>query len=162
MSTFTAETAVVDPDEPIDHVILTTDSKFAYTIADSYRHAVAKLQELRAREPERFAGATITTLDGYTAATEKAYLDDGILEIDADAFDYALDVLPPLAYGRTDGVERFCMREFTSGRITRQYARMDERYFSRNVRYGDESTYLTRDAITAALAAGAVRRAEAA
>lgn len=151
-----------DPDHaPIDHVILTADSPWHYDIADTRHLASVKLGKFLQQDEARFRHATIVTLDDYVAAREQSYLDDPIVEISAERFHEALNCLPPLEWRRADGVERFCLSEFTTGRITAQYACFGERYFTRSVRYRDEGTYLTAASITAALEAGAVQPDEA-
>ena len=40
------------------------------------------------------------------------------------------------------GLDVFCLREMTSGRITAQYGRKGDAYRVKNVAYGDRSTYL--------------------
>lgn len=150
-----------DPDTlPIDHVILTPDSQWAYDVAPSYAAASLTLGRLLQKDERRFRQATIVPLDTYVDARERKYLDDPIVEIEAASFDQALNCLPPLDWRREAGVERFCLSEFTDGRITRQYARLGDRYFSRSVRFRDPSTYLTAESINAAIAAGAVQQAE--
>ncbi len=72
-----------------------------------------------------------------------------IIEVTAERYDEMLNILPPLDWVRDDGVERFSMCEFLDGPITTQFARIGNRYFTKPVRYGDKSTYITVDAVRA-------------
>lgn len=143
-----ATTTDADPDTaPIDHVIVTPDTGRAYTFAPSYAAASARLRQLLQEDERRFCQATIATYDDYVAAREQSYLDQPLTQIDSGTFHQALNVLPPLAWKREDGVERFNLSEFTEGYITQQYARLGQRYFTKPVRHGDLATYMSRDSI---------------
>lgn len=148
-------------DEPVDHVILIPSSKFAWSVCPSAAAAAAKVAELKLEDPEKFAEASVMTLDAFVDRREQSYLAQPIVEIDEARFGDALDCLPPLDYQRQDGVSRFCMSEFTDGAVTQQYAQMGDRFFTKPVRFRDRTTYLIGESITAALAAGAVQAAEA-
>lgn len=160
-ATLSADLADDPENAPIDHVILIPSSKFAWSLCPSAAAAAAKVAELRAEDPDKFAEASVMTLDAFVAQRERAYLDQPIVEIDEGRFGDALDCLPPLDYERRDGVSRFCMSEFTDGAVTQQYAQMGDRFFTKPVRFRDRTTYLSAETIAAALAAGAVQKAEA-
>lgn len=129
---------------PNDFVILeTADAFWPWTFADSEAHAAEKIAALVAEDATRWSGATVMTYDAYAAAHDARYLDEPVLTVTESDFDYALGELPPLQWHTTpEGVNVFCCSEFTSGRITRQYGRYRGAYRTRNVAYGDRSTYL--------------------
>lgn len=123
-----------------------------YNLYPSESAACEALTALAAEQPEH-ADAYVIHFDLWLREKEDRYLACGIREIDAAAYDDALNVLPPLQWVHRDGVERFCMSEFTSGNITNQYARLRrhgvERFFVKAVRFNDQATYITADAISA-------------
>jgi hypothetical protein len=54
------------------------------------------------------------------------------IEIDEDAWMYALEVLPPAGWKHADGGEVFKCSERLTGAITAIYVRIDDRYFTFN------------------------------
>ena len=66
-------------------------------------------------------------------------------EIDEDAWDEALNCLPPMQWERVDGVERFLMSEFTTGSFTSQYAKYRSRYFTKTVDVRSEETWISAE-----------------
>lgn len=60
---------------------------------------------------------------------EKAYIKPWV-EISADAWTEALEVLPPEKWKTVNGVELFRISERTTGNITAHYARIGARHFS--------------------------------
>jgi hypothetical protein len=67
------------------------------------------------------------------AASEAEYC-TGWEEIEKQVWWDALEVLPPEKWRTVAGVEIFRMCEYLSGNITAHYARLEDRYFSRNCR----------------------------
>jgi hypothetical protein len=151
-------TARPDAAHDADFVIIeTADSAWAWSCHKGRAAAVARLVELRTEKPEQFRNAQVALLDDFVAAREASFLDQPVVEITADDWDYQFNCLPPLHWTRTDGVERFLSSEFTSGRITRQFARRGERHFMAYARAGDSSTFLTAPRIGAAFPEEAAR-----
>jgi hypothetical protein len=127
-----------------DYVIIERGSEWPWCLAKGADGAADKLQSLIAEHGfERWAGAQVMTYDDYAAQHDARYLDAPPQVITADDFEEALGCLPPMQWHTTpDGVNVFCMSEFTSGRITTQYGRRNGAYRMRSVRFGDRSTYL--------------------
>ena len=67
---------------------------------------------------------------GVLAARVEALCCTEPVEIDADRFNYLLEVLPPLGWVRRVGAESFKLSEFTNGRVTCVAVRVGSRYFS--------------------------------
>ena len=65
-------------------------------------------------------------------------------EIAPVLFDEMLDVLPPLAWYTSDGIEYFCCSEFFTGSYTHQYARVKStgKCYCKYVDYSDRSTWM--------------------
>lgn len=71
------------------------------------------------------------------------YIDKNPLsEITKNKYNEMLDVLPPLKWCNIDNVEMFCMREMYTGTYTNQYAKHDDKYYSKMVDVSDESTWI--------------------
>jgi hypothetical protein len=134
---------------PAYQAIVQPGERWPYTTADTYDAAEQALAILRQSDPEGFAGARIVLLDRLWTDIEAGYLAEPIRETTRKEFHDMLDVLPPLAWKTSDGFERFNISEMTCGRITRQWARFGNRYFSRLVRHGDTSTYMTPESLAA-------------
>lgn len=77
-------------------------------------------------------------------------------EITEEQWTEALEVLPPMHWGRWLGVESFCMSEFYSGRMTNIYAKFNGKFWQ----FMDDA-YMGGEAI-ARKVAGAAHAAEAA
>ncbi len=105
--------------------------------------AERRLAYLTEEDPTKWTGGRIVSCDEYFAEREASYLSKPALEITEDAYHDALNILPPIGWTTADGVERFCMSEFTSGKITTQFATRGDRFMCRHVRWGDRSTYIT-------------------
>ena len=132
--------------------IVAKGEQWPQSYRDDFAAAQSHLATLKFEEPGKFEGAEIVDCDEFINRHENEYMGRPVAEIDAATFDEMLNVLPPLAWCHAGGVERFNMSEFTSGRVTSQFARMDDRYFRKYVRHGDATTYMTRDTICAAFA----------
>lgn len=124
-----------------------------YCVATDETRAIQRVHALRIENPARFREALYVDFDTFVAEREAFYLEQPIIEITADQFHEALGALPPMAWRTEDGVERFLMSELTHGRITRQYARLGDRYFSAYAAVGAPATYLTQQRLQAHLAA---------
>jgi hypothetical protein len=76
----------------------------------------------------RYPGAIVCTLDEAIANKTKAFTKDPV-EITKETFIDMLECLPPLGWERGMNSESFKMCEFTCGKITSIYARINKRYF---------------------------------
>lgn len=85
----------------------------------------------------------IVPCDEWMAHREASYLSNPVREVTAEHFDDMLNCLPPIYCGNGDCDFRFSMSEFQFGRVTEQYAKIGNRYFSKYVRHRDVSTYIT-------------------
>lgn len=65
-------------------------------------------------------------------------------------FTAAFGCLPPMRYGRTDGVESFRCSEFYSGRVTRIYANLDGTYWT-----WKDNAFISADVLVAKVRAAA-------
>lgn len=131
----------------VEYFIAKPGAMSPQSYATSRAAAESRLAELVA---EGNAGPwEIIPCDEFIARGEKVYLDRPATEVSAQDYEDALNVLPPLNWTHADGVERFCMSEFTSGRITTQYATRNGRFICKPVRYGDKSTYITAETFAA-------------
>lgn len=77
---------------------------------------------------ERYPNAIITELDAILKA-EADFFKQAPVEIDAEKWDYMLNVLPPVQWTNEHGAETFKMSEMTSGTITTIFCRIGNRYF---------------------------------
>ena len=77
---------------------------------------------------ERSPGAIITTYQDAAEQIEAGCKTEP-RQIDAEDFDYALNVLPPMQWVRGGDVESFLMSERTNGRVTGIYARLGDTYW---------------------------------
>lgn len=108
--------------------------------------AYEALARLQAERGDEFKDSRVMLFDDWNNSQEGRYLDEPLKEIDEEGYWYALEVLPPVQWTRENGIERFCMSEFTYGQITNQYATIKngdfQRYFVKAVRFNDRSTYI--------------------
>ncbi|MDX9668609.1 hypothetical protein QMK50_27060 [Pseudomonas sp. P5_152] len=103
----------------IDFAIVLADGA---TVTQQQGHT---LEEVQARCP----GAILTT---YQEAVEQIETCCKTVprQIDADHFDYALNVLPPMRWVSGGDTESFLMSERTIGRVTGIYARIGNTYWT--------------------------------
>lgn len=134
------------PDEP-DYYIVTGASEYPQHYAKSLKAAEITLRELVALDPCIWSGATLVSCHAYFQAREQSFIDRPLLEVTSDVWNSMLGILPPLFCEHFDAIERFNISEMTFGRVTSQYARHRDRYFTRHVRHGDRSTYIMPDEI---------------
>ena len=87
---------------------------------------------------------------------EKSYLAKPLRKITESQFFYALEVLPPMRWVRENGLETFCMMEYTCGFVTAQYAcraslrgHGPKEYFCKNVDIIKPETFITHEMIDA-------------
>lgn len=83
------------------------------------------LEQLQMRHP----GAILGDLDTFVSDKEARYAARPVVEITAEQWHDALEVLPPARWGRSDGIESFQMCELHDGRTTYTYVRAAGRYF---------------------------------
>jgi hypothetical protein len=117
---------------PGDHYIWA-----AYTDEQS---AAADLPAVLADQPGK-AYEVMTDWDAFTSAAQAKFMTPA-LEITEAEYWEALECLPPMQWKTAEGVERFCISEFTFGNITNQYAKKDGRYIAKAVRFNDLTTYI--------------------
>jgi len=117
----------------------------AWNLFHTREEAEASLPALNARpkEPDEDAYRVMTRQEFQTAQEAYWLGDGGLTEITAERYDEMLNVLPPVAWERQEGVERFLMSEFTIGNLTEQYAQAHGRFFCRIVNAHDRSTWIT-------------------
>ncbi|MBP1179997.1 hypothetical protein [Methylobacterium sp. PvR107] len=123
--------------------MIETGAAYPQSYCETMPAAEARVVELLA---ERGGTWRIIPCDDWTAEREASYLDKPAAEITAERFDDMLNCLPPVYCGSGDCDFRFNMSEFQFGRITEQFARIGDRYFSKYVRHGDAATYITAEA----------------
>jgi hypothetical protein len=104
----------------------------------------ANLEKLAGRYP----GMEIITSDEAVAKIEALSKEAPIL-IDAEAYDDALNMLPPMGWVHDCDASSFKMSERTNGRITRIYVRLGRHYF----RFSAEYTMSHADAVAIVRAA---------
>ena len=109
----------------------------------------ADMPEAEARRAQLLASEggswRIVPCDSWMSEREASYLDKPAAEITAERFNDMLGCLPPIYCGNGDCHFRFSMSEFQFGRVTEQFAQIGDRYFSKYVRHGDASTYITAE-----------------
>lgn len=103
--------------------------------------AAADLPAVLAQRPGR-PYEVLTDWDTFTAEAEARHMTPA-REISPREFFDMLECLPPMQWETRDGIERFCMCEFTYGRITEQFAQAGGRYLRKSVRFNDRSTYIS-------------------
>lgn len=82
---------------------------------------------------QKYPDVEVCSLDEAVEKIERAFISEPV-EIDEDAFRYALEVLPPVGWTNLGGSESFKMSERLSGAITGVYARIRDRYWTFNDR----------------------------
>lgn len=120
-------------------------------------HPTAEAAEV-ARAGEAFDGESLQsyqvgTWEEYEAALRAYYLGQPIKEVDAEQWEYALNVLPPMGWETVEGVERFMIRERICATFTTQYAKVRGRYFEKIVDTKEPKTWLTGAALASFLEA---------
>lgn len=97
-------------------------------------------------EREKIGKFEIMTWEEFHKREREAILADPMVEITAEQFNDALDILPPLRWVKKGGIEMFCCREMWSDTYTTQYAH-DHRhgkYYSKMVDVCDPSTWIDK------------------
>lgn len=84
----------------------------------------------------------IMTFDEFLEAERNSLLGGELIEISEEEFQDALNVLPPLKWCNIDGVEMFCMCEMLTGSYTAQYARKNDKYYTKTVDVRDSKTWI--------------------
>lgn len=95
-------------------------------------------------EKHRTAKFEIMSFDKFRAMQREKLLAGEPIEVTAEAWNDALDVLPPAKWTTVDGVEEFCMSERYTASYTTQYAHdhTTGKYFSKMVDMLDPSTWI--------------------
>lgn len=84
----------------------------------------------------------VMTYDDFLLGQREYYLSDELKKISKERYEEALNVLPPLKWCVKRGLEMFCNREMYDGTYTVQYAKCNDRYYSKMVDVTDESTWI--------------------
>lgn len=84
----------------------------------------------------------VMTWDEFQKMQREFYLSDPVKETTEEQFEEMFCVLPPLKWCTIDGVEMFCMSEMLTGTYTNQYARYNEKYYTKLVDITDKSTWI--------------------
>lgn len=127
----------------INFVILPPgEDAWPWTLAATIESAAAKLGALMLEDPAKWSAGGIMPYEAWNDAHEASWLNKPPAPITESEFFEMLGALPPLAWTKEGGLERFNMSEFTSGRITAQYGRYGGQHLHKYVRHGDRSTYL--------------------
>lgn len=137
-----------------DYFIMRKGSQHPWSYAKTLEQAQVALAKVKAEYPQD--EAWLKDADEYMAEKEASYLSQPLQEITGEAWFYALEVLPPMQWHHSQGVELFCMSEFTDGNVTTQYAKAGERYFCKPVSFNRRETYITPELI----AKGAIKVVE--
>ena len=88
------------------------------------------------------ASYKIMTYEEYLKLEKEYYLSLPLEEITEEKFTDMLEVLPPLKWVTINGTNEFLMREFWTGSYTQQYARKNERFYSKMVDANDQNTWI--------------------
>ena len=130
-----------------DFYVIQPGERYPQAYGQTRELAQEALDRLRLAEPAQWAAGKLMPCADYFAERESEYLAQPTEEIDSDRFFEMLGILPPMDWRTEGGIERFNMSEMEFGQITRQFARIGERYFSKFVRRGDRSTYIQADVL---------------
>lgn len=89
-------------------------------------------------------GFSVMTFDEYITWQKKQLTSDDPQEVTQEEYEDMLSVLPPLKFCTRGNIEMFCMREFWTGTITRQYAYnlVNCKYYSKLVDATDPDTWI--------------------
>ena len=139
----------------LDFAVAVPGEHYIWNLYATRAEAEKVVEELKQDMPDR----PYTVIDDIPAFFNAAR--DGFLKpaaaINAEIFDDALNVLPPMQWHHAGGCELFCIMEFTFDDVTDQYGATSyggqggKKIFARKpVRFNVPETYLTRDEIIAA------------
>ena len=84
----------------------------------------------------------IMTWDEFEAFQKDYYIGQPIAETTEENFEDMLNVLPPKKWCTINGVEMFCMSEMLTGVYTSQYAKCNEKYYTKIVDVTDKTTWI--------------------
>lgn len=84
----------------------------------------------------------VMSWDEFSKLKRDFYLNDPVRETTEQVFYDMLNILPPLKWCTIDGVEMFCMSEMYTGTYTNQYARYNDKYYTKMVDVTDKSTWI--------------------
>lgn len=82
---------------------------------------------------QEYPGAQIFEFEPWLKQKEESLCAPAPTEITEEQFNDALDVLPPMHWGRQKDSESFQLMEMLSGRVTSAYCRIGQRYFALTV-----------------------------
>lgn len=95
----------------------------------------------RSNDPE-LSLYSVLTEEEYRKRQAAYYLTE-CREITERAYNYALNVLPPMNWGTHKCIPSFFMCEFLTGTITGQYAKANGRFFEKTIDFLDKSTWMS-------------------
>ena len=84
----------------------------------------------------------VMTFDEYTALEMNYYISKPVVEITYENYDDMLCCLPPMKWCTINGIEMFCMSEMLTGPYTSQFAKLNDKYYTKVVNAFDKSTWI--------------------
>ncbi len=132
-----------------DYVLATADGRSLFNFYETPEAAQADMARANGKDFADFGPYEPMTYAEYERRNRAFWLSDPAVEITADKWEYALEVLPPMRLEQQPGFNSFLMSEMTSGVFMQQYVRYGygetARYFTRMVDASDRSTWMKRD-----------------
>jgi len=86
----------------------------------------------------------IMTWDEFETLQKDYYVGQPLAETTEESFEDMLNVLPPLKWCTINGVEMFCISEMLTGAYTSQYAKCNEKYYTKIVDVTDKNTWINK------------------
>lgn len=84
----------------------------------------------------------VMTWEEFEKMQRDFYINVPLTEVTEKQFQDALNCLPPLKWCTIDGIEMFCMSEMWTGTYTTQYARIENKYYSKMVDCMNKNTWI--------------------
>jgi hypothetical protein len=84
----------------------------------------------------------VMTWDQFQKLEKDFYIGGQPIETTEEHFDDMLNCLPPMKWCTINNVEMFCMCEMLTGTYTSQYARYNDKYYTKVVDVMDRSTWI--------------------
>jgi len=114
--------------------------------SDTKQQAIYKADQFVAKGT--FTSYEIMTFDEFFKRKAERLLTPIAETTEENYYDH-LECLPPMNWGINKGVNSFFMSEFTDGNYTQQYAKKNDKYYSKTVNYFDKETWITNEEINA-------------
>lgn len=135
--------------QEITHFVAVPGDHHIWNAHDCEESAIETVEALKKEYPDR-PYEVMTDLDAFHDAAQAKFLTPVERSNRVEFWNF-LEMLPPLGWRTHNGIERFCMSEFTFGGVTTQFARMNHEgrdiYARKPVLYHDSSTFITADEI---------------